>query len=45
MFHLVQPWDDDTYRQATIVSTHATVAEVYASDLTRPAPVLQLAPR
>ena len=30
MFHLVQPWGDDTYRQATVVSTHATVAAAYA---------------
>ena len=30
MFHLVQPWGDDKYTQATIVSTHATVAEAYA---------------
>ena len=31
MFHLVQPWGDDTYRQATIVSIHATVAKAYAA--------------
>ncbi len=31
MFHLVQPWGDDKYSQATIVSTHATVAEAYAA--------------
>ncbi len=31
MFHLVQPWGDDKYRQATIVSTHATVVEAYAA--------------
>ena len=31
MFHLVQPWGDDKSRQATIVSTHATVAEAYAA--------------
>ncbi len=30
MFHLVQPWGDDKYSQATIVSTHTTVAEAYA---------------
>ncbi len=30
MFHLVQPWGHDKYTQATIVSTHATVAEAYA---------------
>ncbi len=30
MFYLVQPWGDDKYRHATIVSTHATVEEAYA---------------
>ncbi len=31
MFHLVQPWGGDKYREATIHSTHATVAEAYAT--------------
>ena len=29
-FHLVQPWGRDTYRQATVVSNHATVGDAYA---------------
>ncbi len=31
MFHLVQPWGDDKYREATIRSTYGTVAGAYAA--------------
>ncbi len=40
MFHLVQPWGDDKYSQATIVSTHETVEEACA-ELDRIAEKLQ----
>ena len=29
-FHLVQPWGRDTYRQATVMSIHATIEKAYA---------------
>ena len=29
-FHLAEPWGPDTYRQATVVSTHATVGAAFA---------------
>ena len=29
-FHLVEPWGRDTYRQATVISTHQTLEAAYA---------------
>ncbi len=29
-FYLVQPWGRDRYRQATVLSIHATVDDAYA---------------
>ena len=29
-YHLVQPWGRDTYRQATVLGSHATAKEAYA---------------
>ena len=30
IYHLVQPWGRDTYRQAGPISSHPTVEEAYA---------------